>query len=111
MPSTLPWLCLYGCLTLWERRPTQQKLHKLLSAGKEELTAAHCLLTEVLHIDAMIGVFSYLQMLAVRGAQQVCERLVIDLQEAALAPHRPLDVALQSVSLSHMHSYVLTEHV
>ena len=43
----------------------------------------------------MAGVLPDLQMLAVGRAEQVCEGLVVDLQEAALASHSPLDLALQ----------------
>ena len=79
-------------------------------AGRGALTAAHGLLTEVLHIDAMVGILSDLQMLAIRGAEQVREGLVVDLQEAALAPHRPLDVPLQRHRVLHVHPYVSTKH-
>ena len=78
----------------------QQSLREQCCSGEEALTAAHCLIAEVFHVDAMAGIFPDLQMLAVRRAEQVCKGLVVDLKKAALAPHSPLDFTLQSKNLS-----------
>ena len=64
------------------------------------LTAAHSLLAEILHVNAMAGILPDLQVLPLQGAQQVRERFIVDLQEAALALHCTLDTALHCSSTS-----------
>ena len=56
--------------------------------GECGLTTVHHKLRQVLHIHAMLEVLSDEQV-GVGGAQQVCQGLIVDLQEAALAQKLP----------------------